>query len=167
MDDIELLAQAAYNKAKTSSQQISHLAEDMVTPLSSGAAGDFNDYLIVQNSITGVTEKVTVANLYNMLKSQMAFDFLAANPSLALNYIPPLGMPTGIITNGLAMSLDGSTFPASSAAAWSDSSGQSNAANIYGFGYTTASGKNGYGGVTFDGVDDYVVSPVALNTATV
>lgn len=70
---------------------------------------------------------------------------------------------SGVVRKGLVLWLDGKDFTNSpSTTSWLDRSGLGNNATPSGFAYTTASGSDGVGGVTFDGVDDYVSIPTML-----
>lgn len=65
-----------------------------------------------------------------------------------------------IVKNGLVLWLDGHDFlnnPASSS--WRDRSGNGNSALPKNLAYTTASGADGNGEITFDGTDDYFSIP--------
>ena len=65
----------------------------------------------------------------------------------------PISIP--IVADGLVLYLDGRDFTNSPpTTTWLDKSGLVNNAIPSGFGYTTASGSDGSGGVMFDGIDD-------------
>ena len=62
-----------------------------------------------------------------------------------------------IVKSGLVLWLEGKDFTNTpQTTSWRDRSGLGNNGTPINMAYTTSSGSNGVGGVTFDGVDDYV-----------